>query len=84
MIVRWRGDRALADREGVAALYEVSRRTVRRYCEPIDYDPETGRALYDVLACEELLAGVLPRPDRRADMRAVLARRRAVQARERR
>lgn len=81
VIVRWRGDRALADREGVAALYEVSQRTVRRYCQPIDYDPETRRALYDVLACEELLAGVLPRPDCRAEVRAVLARRRAAQAR---
>lgn len=70
MIVRWRGDRALADREGVAAVYSVSVRTVRRYCEPCDYDPATRRALYDVLACEDLLAGVLPRPARSAAARA--------------
>lgn len=62
MIIRWRGDRALADREGVATVYGVSQRTVRRYCTPIDYDGDTRRALYDVLACEEPLAGVIPRP----------------------
>lgn len=73
MIVRWRGDRALADREGVAVLYEVSERTVRRYCSPIDYDAETRRALYDVLACEQPLAGVLPRPDARVRVRVTLA-----------
>ncbi len=80
MIVRWRGDRALADRECVAALYEVSERSVRRYCEPVDYDGETRRALYDVLACEEPLAVVLPRPQATAIARATRAARLAVAA----
>ncbi len=79
MIVRWRGDQALADRAGVASIYQVSQRTVRRYCQPVDYDRETRRALYDVLACEELLAEVIPRPERTAD--AVARRRRFLEAR---
>lgn len=62
MIVRWRGDRALADREGMAAVYGVSQRTVRRYCVPVDYDGPTRRALYDVLAWEESLGEVVARP----------------------
>lgn len=62
MIVRWRGDRVLADREGMALVYEVSQRTVRRYCTPIDYDGETRRALYDVLTWEQALSAVVPRP----------------------
>ncbi len=61
MIVRWRGDRALADRAGMAAVYGVSERTVRRYCTPVDYDGPTRRALYDVLAWEETLTAILPR-----------------------
>lgn len=64
MIVRWRGDRALSDREGVAGIFRVSQRTVRRYCDPVDYDAETRRALYDVLDCESRLAEVIPRPER--------------------
>lgn len=70
MIVRWRGDRALADRAGVAGVYKVSERTVRRYCQPVDYDPESRRALYDVLACEERLDRVMPRPEQTAEARA--------------
>jgi hypothetical protein len=62
VIVRWRGDRALADREGMATVYGLSERTVRRYCTPVDYDPSTRRALYDVLAWEETLAQLFPRP----------------------
>lgn len=69
MIVRWRGDRALSDREGVAILYHVSQRSVRRWCTPIDYDPETGRALYDVISCEAALSQVLPRPETTAAAR---------------
>ncbi len=75
MIVRWRGDRALADREGVAAVYEVSQRTVRRYCTPCDYDSASRRALYDVLGCEEKLAAVVGRPETTAAARALRARR---------
>lgn len=61
MIVRWRGDQALADREGMATVYGISQRTVRRYCTPVDYDGPTRRALYDVLAWEEVLGQVCPR-----------------------
>lgn len=78
MIIRWRGDRPLADREGVAAVYQVSCRTVRRYCQPVDFDPGTRRALYDVLACEEPLAAVVGRPESTAQARAL--RRRRVEA----
>jgi hypothetical protein len=70
VIVRWRGDRALADREGVAGIFRVSQRSVRRYCDPVDYDAETRRALYDVLACEALLVEVIPRPERTAEAQA--------------
>lgn len=70
MIVRWRGDRALADAEGVAAVFSVSQRTVRRHCQPIDYDGDTRRALYDVFACEQALDAVLPRPARTAEAQA--------------
>lgn len=69
MIVRWRGDVALGDRSVVAALYGVSDRSVRRYCTPIDYDGETRRALYDIVAAEEHLDAVLPRPARTAAAR---------------
>lgn len=79
MIVRWRGDRALADREGIAGIYRVSQRSVRRYCQPADYDGETRRALYDVLACGEALGEVIPRPERTAE--AVERRRRFLEAR---
>lgn len=75
MIIRWRGDQAFADREGVAAVYEVSQRTVRRYCTPCDYDSRTRRALYDVLDCEQALAEVIPRPESTAAVRALRQRR---------
>lgn len=75
MIVRWRGDRALADREAVAAVYKVSQRSVRRYCLPCDYDPESRRALYDLLGCEEPLAAVIARPATTAQARQLRARR---------
>ncbi len=78
MIVRWRGDRALADREGMAMVYGVSQRTVRRYCEPVDYDGPTRRALYDVLAWEQTLTAVLPREARSVAFQ--MARRRVLDA----
>jgi hypothetical protein len=78
VIVRWRGDRALADREGMATVYAVSERTVRRYCQPCDYDGPTRRALYDVLAWEETLTAILPRYARTVSAR--LARRSALDA----
>lgn len=80
MIVRWRGDVPLSDRAGVAGLYRVSERTVRRYCTPVDTDTTTRRALYDVLACEDVLAAVIPRPERSAGAQA---RRRAFLERRR-
>jgi hypothetical protein len=78
VIVRWRGDRALADREAVAAVYEVSERTVRRYCQPCDFDTRSRRALYDVLGCEETLQAVIPRPE--STVQARQARRRRLEA----
>lgn len=71
MFLRWDGDRPLADRELVAALYEVSTRTVRRHCRPVTHEPRTGRprgtggiALYDAFAVGEHLAAVTCRPAR--------------------
>lgn len=80
MIVRWRGDVALSDRATVAGVFKVSERTVRRYCTPVDVDRETRRALYDVFACEDVLAQVIPRPQRTAEAQA---RRRAFLERRR-
>lgn len=73
MILRWEGDRVLADVEMVARLYEVSVRTVRRHCRPVRYTPRAGEprgsggvALYDALAAgtPEQLGSVAPRPER--------------------
>jgi hypothetical protein len=71
MFLRWDGDRPLADRELVAALYEVSTRTVRRHCRPVAHEPRAGRprgaggiALYDAFAVGERLAAVTSRPAR--------------------
>lgn len=69
MKFRWDGDQALADREMIASLYEVSDRTVRRHCNPVTHSPrhgqprgEGGTAWYDAFAAGEALAGVCPRP----------------------
>ncbi len=71
MMLRWVADQALADAEMIAALYEVSTRTVRRYCRPEKHQPRTGlppgeggRALYNVVACAAALDGIAPRPER--------------------
>lgn len=76
MYLRWDGARPLADREMVAALYEVSQRSVRRYCAPATYQPRTlqpgrlpppvrgGTALYDALTAAADLEGIAPRPAR--------------------
>jgi hypothetical protein len=71
MYLRWEDGRPLADRETIAALYEVSPRTVRRHCRPVGHEPRTGRvrgvgglALYDAFAAAEQLAEVAPRPSR--------------------
>lgn len=70
MIIRWRDGVALGDRSAVAGIYRLSERTVRRYCTPVGQDGRTRRALYDVLACEEVLADVMPRPERTAEAQA--------------
>lgn len=70
MILTWKGGAPLADGPMVAALYEVSTRTVRRHCTPVDHTPRAGAgrgggaALYDAFAAGEALAGVAPRPER--------------------
>lgn len=71
MKLRWEGETALADREYVAALYEVSTETVKRYCGPAirTHEPRSGvgpgggRAMYDVEACAPLLEGIAARPE---------------------
>lgn len=73
MYLTWENGTPLADREMLAALYEVSPRTIRRHCRPVRYEPASGRqrgknglALYDALAAEAALEGVAPRPGRAA------------------
>lgn len=73
MILRWEDGRPLADQEMVAALYEVSVRTVRRHCTPARPGrpgrPRADRAtvtLYDALTAGDALAAVAPRPERTA------------------
>lgn len=71
MKLRWEGETAYADRAYIAALYEVGEESVRRHCRPAVryHEPRTGvgpgggRAMYDVEACADLLAGVAPRPE---------------------
>jgi hypothetical protein len=62
MIVEWMCGRPLADKDALAALYEVSPRTVRRYCRPVAYHPTNGAALYDALHAAEALAQIRARP----------------------
>ncbi len=71
MKLRWEGETAYADREYIAALFEVSEMTVRRHCRPVRHEPRDGpgggpgggRAMYDVEACATALDGVAPRPE---------------------
>lgn len=78
MYLRWDGQRPLADREMVAALYQVSQRTVRRHCPVVEHVPRVnpppdvrgGTALYDALQAATDLTGIAPRPER---TRAALA-----------
>ncbi len=67
MIV-WEGDTPLGDAATIATLYEVSVRTVRRYCTPARRMPPAGpgtvQALYDAVAAADALARVAPRPER--------------------
>ncbi len=86
MILHWTTDnQPLADAEMVAALYDVSTRSVRRHCTPVDYEPRLNRprgrggvAWYDAYAAGERLAGVAPRPERTvAALRFRMARQRA-------
>lgn len=71
MLLRWENRRAVADREMLASIYEVSDRTVRRYCTPVRHEARRGQprgrggvALYDVLDAGVHLQGVAPRPAR--------------------
>lgn len=72
MRMHWTLDnQPLADAEMVGALYEVSARSVRRHCTPVDHEPRAGRgrgeggvAWYDAEAASVQLAGVAPRPAR--------------------
>jgi hypothetical protein len=70
VILIWEDGRPLADGPMLAALYEVSTRTVRRHCVPVRHTPRKGgdrgggAALYDAFAAGDQLAGVAPRPER--------------------
>jgi hypothetical protein len=61
-----KGSRPLADREALAELTGRSVHTIRARCTVADRDRRTGRALYDVLACVEMLRSVPTRKRRRA------------------
>lgn len=70
MILLWEDGCPLADGPMLAALYEVSIRSVRRHCTPVRHTPRKGgergggAALYDAFAAGDQLAGVAPRPER--------------------
>lgn len=71
MYLKWEDGILLADREMIAAVYEVSQRSVRRHCAAVRHDPQAGkprgvggRALYDAQAAADDLHGVAPRPGR--------------------
>jgi hypothetical protein len=57
---------ALLDAEALVSLHglAVSESTIRRYCPAAEYDPESGRPLYDNLLALTLLAGIEGRPER--------------------
>ncbi len=73
MIVRHTSAGLLLD---AAALFvQFGRRiaidTIRKHCEPVGRDPETGIQLYDLDAAEEALAGVKSRsPHKRPNGRS--------------
>ena len=44
----------------------ISMQTIRKHCEPVGKDPDTGVQMYELDAAEEALSGVKPRnPHRR-------------------
>lgn len=59
--------RNIVDRVILARTTGYSVATIRKHCRPVDYDPVTGRALYDRDAVLDQLeaAGVHPRPETR-------------------
>lgn len=74
MIVRHTTAGVLLD---AAALFahlgrRISMNTIRKHCEVVGVDPESGRQLYDLDAAEDALADVKPRgrhvrPNARSD-----------------
>lgn len=60
------GPRDLWDQEAIAAETKVSKRTVRRKCEPVACDRASRAPLYDPDAAGRTLAPVRPRPARTA------------------
>jgi hypothetical protein len=66
VIVRQLEDADLYDQEALAVETGVSKRTVRRKCEPVACDVATRAPLYDADAAGEVLGRVRPRPARTA------------------
>lgn len=56
------GGRALVDRDALAGETGLSTVTIRMRLRAAEYDPATGRALYDHDAARAALAGVIPWP----------------------
>jgi hypothetical protein len=72
MILHWQtiddDDLVVGDKHALAAIYEVSVRTVERHCTPVAYMPkagvprgQSGLALYDALAAAAVLEAIAPR-----------------------
>jgi hypothetical protein len=64
-------ERNIVDRDICALTTGYSAETIRKRCRPCDYDPDTGRALYDrdAVLVQLRAAGVQPRPDTRRPRR---------------
>lgn len=71
-------ERDIVDRDILARTTGYSAETIRKRCTVYDYDPHTGRALYDRDAALAQLAaaGVQPRPHTRGERPGVSRRRR--------
>lgn len=68
-VVVYSEGRALVDRQTLAALTGRSVHTIRARCPIVGH--EDGKALYDALVCEEMLAAIATRrPRARVDQAA--------------
>lgn len=59
--------RDIVDRDVLARTTGYTVATIRKHCRPVDYDPASGRALYDrdAVLAQLAAAGVVARPETR-------------------